>query len=159
MDLITNPKFIKEVEFDIIDLKWSRYWLENGDIVKSMAIPTSIMLTDQIGPDGVPVFAISWNTIVASSTPLDKRGKPSNRLLSLSDLEKHQHQEVSWTKSEEPYSLFRISEGYILKSRVIMNRILLVVDSYDMMGNRNYFANSVIAQVVYREETKSNPGS
>lgn len=77
MQSVPAPKG-ESVEFEALKESWNEYLLEDGRILRFKAVVSKIIKTDQIGPDGNPIYFVTSSSVVQVFGPHELK-KPRSK--------------------------------------------------------------------------------
>jgi hypothetical protein len=61
----------KAVDFEAAKEDWSIYKLSDGTTIRFKAVVTKIIRTNEVNPDGEPLYHVQWQPVFAQNVPDD----------------------------------------------------------------------------------------
>jgi hypothetical protein len=133
----------QDVEFEFEVFGWNRYELEDGTILKACHIPVKMLRTIQRDIQGFPIYLVLGRNIVTVHVPPTLHGVPSTE--AVFDPTRELMGQVEIVTDREVWNIFKLVDGTILKTRLIVNKVLKS-KSFNQFGEPVYTISSNVSQ-------------
>ncbi len=140
-------KIEEELEFDFYKFNWNVYMLEDGAILKAIYLPTKIFKTG-VDSFNVPTYITAGIVTVTAIVDKELKGKPSQEPF---DSKKHKSILVNFEPQDERWNLFSLSDGNLLKIKLIVSSIRKA-EMYNTFGEPIYYVSHNISYATIKED-------
>ncbi|MHB1909070.1 MAG: hypothetical protein ACYCQJ_09420 [Nitrososphaerales archaeon] len=142
------------VDYDIEEVEWNKYELDDGITLCFLALPVVVFSTNQT-QNSMPVYTIIWNNMIRVVTDESHTGNPTAPV-NPQQASTIPFDVVTPLTTNEPWNVFKLRDGHVLRSRTVASQIRRIRDSYD---NLNMPMFGVISQTVIDVQNAEVEGS
>ncbi|UJG41512.1 MAG: hypothetical protein K9W45_03375 [Candidatus Heimdallarchaeum aukensis] len=138
---IINIRIEEDLDFEIQQLNFSRYEVEDGTILRILNIPTKIFRLADYDKQGFPEYLVQHKNIVSALVPQELRGEASHEIF---NLKKDRVDIIEFIPLEEPFNEFKLGDGTLLRIRLIVNQVFKS-EKRNYLGEPIYVIDSLIS--------------
>jgi len=132
-----------QMDFEVESEGWNRYGLEDGTTIKTRLVALVIQKRLTVGPTKPeePGYRFRASSLVTAISKDSMKGQPTEVPMNPTpeEIEKMQKIEVDFTTYAEPWNVYRLSDGSVLKVKMTVHKIARFEGKYDPEGNPMYW--------------------